>query len=77
MQPFVVRSADSIGAWLLMCALRHPDCHELRERAGAVFGGLAESEQAALQVVFGQVQEWKTLENDEATKVVSYRTRRS
>lgn len=71
LQPFVVRSADSIGAWLLMCALRHPDCHELRERAGAVFGGLAESEQAALQVVFGQVQEWKTLENDEATKVVS------
>ena len=37
LQPFVVRSADSIGAWLLMCALRHPDCHELRARCLAVW----------------------------------------
>lgn len=34
LRPFVVRSADSMGAWLLMCALRHPSCDSLRERAG-------------------------------------------
>lgn len=34
LRPFVVRSADSMGAWLLMCALRHLSCDSLRERAG-------------------------------------------
>ena len=34
-QPYVVRSASSIADWLLLCALRHPDGHELRSLAGA------------------------------------------
>lgn len=34
-QPYVVRSVSSIADWLLLCALRHPDGHALRELAGA------------------------------------------
>lgn len=32
--PYVVHAASSISDWLLLCALRHPDGHALREAAG-------------------------------------------
>lgn len=35
LSPFSVRGADSMGVWLLMCALRHPDCGALREKVQA------------------------------------------
>lgn len=34
--PFVVGSANSFADWLLMCALRHPCGHKLREIAGVL-----------------------------------------
>lgn len=53
LQPFVVRSADSMGTWLLMCAIRHPDCRSLRESAGLELASPAQ-EQTALKVVLAQ-----------------------
>jgi ATP-dependent helicase/nuclease subunit A len=37
-QPYVVRSADSISDWLILCALRHPNGERLRQLAGALPG---------------------------------------
>ncbi len=37
-QPYAVRSANSIADWLLLCALRHPDGKPLRDLAGAPEG---------------------------------------
>lgn len=34
-QPYVVRSADSISDWLILCALRHPNGTKLRELVDA------------------------------------------
>ena len=54
-QPFAVRSADSIGTWLLMCALRHPDGQTLREKAQLPLRWRADA-QSPLQIVLAGAQ---------------------
>ncbi|MDD3192350.1 MAG: helicase-exonuclease AddAB subunit AddA [Oscillospiraceae bacterium] len=52
LQPFVVRGADSMGIWLLMCALRHPDGQALREKSGMAISWRAPAK-VPLKVCFG------------------------
>ncbi len=52
LRPFAVRNADSMGTWILQCALRHPDCRELREKAG-IAAGWQEREKTPLEICWG------------------------
>lgn len=52
LRPFAVRNADSMGAWILLCALRHPDCQALREKAG-IAAGWKEREKTPLEICWG------------------------
>ncbi len=55
LRPFAVRNADSVGCWLLMCALRHPDGQKLRENTGGAIRWREEA-QTPLQIVWGTAE---------------------
>lgn len=49
--PFTVRKSRSAAAWLMLCALRHPDGGELRKLAGIEDGTVVRDGSAAWRIV--------------------------